>query len=193
VVSRQRTDSIRHALRNETRESHEELEKFVQSSNLFGSAIGYRVYLASMLRVYQTFAKPLLWVEQRAELEPITFQAQSCIQSDLGSEFDSQSAACEPVAPECCWGTAYVIEGSSMGAKVLLRSISQKPDRESYPVRYLNLIGEHAPERWPKFLRALEVSACDPTKTAHAARRAFELVHEIFVETNDSLESTQKQ
>ena len=57
----------------------------------------------------------------------------------------------------CCWGVAYVLEGSRLGGRVLARRIRET--NPTAPVRYL----EHGDvaRLWPTFLARLEHAASD--------------------------------
>lgn len=57
----------------------------------------------------------------------------------------------------CCWGVAYVLEGSRLGGRVLARQIRET--NPTAPVRYL----EHGDvaRLWPTFLARLEHAASD--------------------------------
>lgn len=75
--------------------------------------------------------------------------------------------------PAQSWGELYVIEGATLGARILERRLRETlPDA---PRAYFSL-GSDDPSHWPRFERALERALADPRTHAAAvagALRAF--------------------
>jgi heme oxygenase len=72
------------------------------------------------------------------------------------------------------FGVLYVLEGSRLGAKVLVRRLLGGPNRPAHPVRYLRH-GEGRPF-WQTFLKRLEASVAvrrAPAEAIAGARTAF--------------------
>ncbi|MBA1275196.1 biliverdin-producing heme oxygenase [Stutzerimonas azotifigens] len=72
-----------------------------------------------------------------------------------------------------CWGFAYVLEGSRLGARVLSRIVESQ--QAGLPLRYLGQ-GSDQP-LWPRFVDMLETAAQEQPfdEVAEGARAAFEL------------------
>lgn len=72
-----------------------------------------------------------------------------------------------------CWGAVYVLEGSRLGAQVLVRRV--QTEQPEAPVNYL-AHGDSA-ALWPAFLRQLEASAqqCDEQELRRGVEDAFAL------------------
>jgi heme oxygenase len=71
------------------------------------------------------------------------------------------------------WGELYVIEGSALGGRVIVRRL-----REHYPQlpHHFYAIGEDAPSRWRRFQSLLDYALPDETSqvaAVHAAQRMF--------------------
>src|SRR5690606_33571642 len=72
-----------------------------------------------------------------------------------------------------CWGAVYVLEGSRLGAQVLVRRV--QTEQPEAPVSYL-AHGDSA-VLWPAFLRQLEAGAqqCDEQELRRGVEDAFTL------------------
>jgi hypothetical protein len=58
------------------------------------------------------------------------------------------------------WGHAYVLEGSAMGASMMIKSARSKlPDHAG--IEYLKLSTAHAKRRWPRFVSSLQKFSYD--------------------------------
>ena len=69
-------------------------------------------------------------------------------------------------------GWAYVIEGSLLGARALLRRMEGALD--PWPARWLQGYGEHNGRRWSTFLEALALNVTAPSQVEAASRGALE-------------------
>jgi heme oxygenase len=80
-------------------------------------------------------------------------------------------------------GCAYVIEGSMLGAQVLLRRL--QPSLAPWPARWLQGYGEHGARRWREFIAGLEECVRSPREREVAcasAVHAFETLDAWFRE-----------
>ena len=120
------------------------------------------------------------WVEQKAGLLPLVDQLISSLESDL----DSKTTASVEVdcgfgeTKEERWGTAYIMEGSSMGARMILNALNKSANQ--LPTSYLSLLVESSKDRWPLFVSALDKSGCNVEQTVSAANLAFQTVYSTF-------------
>ena len=97
--------------------------------------------------------------------------------SDLDEPIDdSRFEANVAASVEQRWASAYVLEGSAMGARYLSRGL----DESGLSNSYLTKLAEDSYERWPKFVEALERADCDVDATVAAAVSVFDCVRERF-------------
>ena len=154
--------------------------------NLFQSIAGYRVYLASMLQLYDRFEESLSWSAGAAKVTDLVGRLKGCLRDDLEAlDVDDvvSDAAQQFDSNESKWATSYVMEGASMGAKYVLRSIEAKKDRERFPTSYLETLVNESKDRWPKYVAALDNADCDHELAVDAALHAFDVAWGVF-ETN---------
>ena len=72
-------------------------------------------------------------------------------------------------------GCLYVIEGSSLGARVLLRQVRRLGHDAQSGARFLHAHADgESGSRWPRFLALLESAGSDPAMTAPACDAAVE-------------------
>ncbi|MBR0926409.1 biliverdin-producing heme oxygenase [Bradyrhizobium diazoefficiens] len=165
---------LRERLRDATAAAHRELDAQLSSFDLT-VLTGYRRFL-------QASAGALLPLEAALVVAGVTDifpdwpeRARSAaIAADLGR---LGSAAPSPVSvlpltPGGLLGTMYVLEGSRLGAKFLLKEVAEAADpRISAATLYLR---HGAGQRlWQSFLAKLESEACDEVEVIAAARMAF--------------------
>jgi heme oxygenase len=165
---------LRERLRDATAAAHRELDAQLSSFDLT-VLTGYRRFL-------QASAGALLPLEAALVAAGVTDifpdwpeRARSAaIAADLGR---LGSAAPSPVSvlpltPGGLLGTMYVLEGSRLGAKFLLKEVAEAADpRISAATLYLR----HGTGKrlWQSFLAKLESEACDEVEVIAAARMAF--------------------
>jgi heme oxygenase len=170
---------LRDELRAATAELHSEIDKCFQGYDLT-DFVGYRTFL-------EASAEALIPVElalERAGVErafpdwPV-LSRRAAILADL----HRLDGACEPL-PEmeirdfgALLGAMYVLEGSRLGARALLRIVSGSPDaRVTQATAYL-AHGERQP-LWQKFVHALHrhaESLSDTHSAVASARQVFAL------------------
>lgn len=92
--------------------------------------------------------------------------------ADAGLVGEPAGLAAPPVPrdPAHAWGVAYVVEGSQLGGRVLLRRLRQAG--VSAPLRYLQGRGADTGARWNAFLQALRVALASPGQQAAACAGA---------------------
>ena len=165
---------LRERLRDATAAAHRELDAQLSSFDLT-VLTGYRRFL-------QASAGALLPLEAALVAAGVTDifpdwperSRSAAITADLGR---LRSAAPSPVSvlpltPGGLLGTMYVLEGSRLGAKFLLKEVAEAADpRISAATLYLR----HGTGKrlWQSFLAKLESEACDEVEVIAAARMAF--------------------
>lgn len=169
----------------------------------FSSAIGYAVYLSGMHRLYSLNFNHLNWVARESGLDDNTIQLCKLIEQDLGNlsstaseTFDYEMQICADdlrdnqndrrpsESVETSWGVAYVLEGSSMGARYIVRQVESNnaSNPQALPTAFLTCVATESYERWPKFTEALDRSNCQPDPTVEVACQTFASAKSIFQE-----------
>lgn len=104
------------------------------------------------------------------------------IQEDLGSAFVTTRAQHVTADPSHFgrWGHAYVLEGATMGARILSK-IAKDQLGPGVSTRFLDGAAIDSHERWPAFVAALNGVDEDGHQTAlRGARQAFQFVTDQF-------------
>ena len=179
------TTGIRHSLRTATAQAHERLDSSARRANL-AEQLNYGWFLKAqsgpvraLEAALEQFGVARLlpdWSLRRRtaalehDLEYLHVHAEAC------------PAACL-TSPAQAFGTLYVLEGSRLGARILLQQILDTAPALEPATRFLRHGSEH--RLWPTFLRALEakVGADDLAKCVQGARNAFALFERSLMET----------
>lgn len=165
---------IRQTLRTQTAATHLRLDRLIGQQEPFSNLARYRNFLMNMRRLYVRYAGSLDRVAELANLPKTAQPLMDAIDQDLQStglsDIDRPDAWGQPetfdplhpgqqlpahVLHAQCWGHAYVMEGSAMGASLMMKSAQAKLPA-SASTHYLNLSGSHAKQRWPLFVAALQ-------------------------------------
>lgn len=139
---------------------------------------GYAHLLGSMRELHLEFGEAAdcagekigLTATRRARLEDLT--------SDLsvlrGHAPEPQRSSPRATSdPETELGALYVLEGSALGAKVLL-GIVERSLPSATPAHYLRAVVEDSSRRWPRLLAALDREHERPDRILLGAQRVFE-------------------
>jgi heme oxygenase len=176
-------------LREATRDAHEAAEATAGMRLLLGGELdeaGYSALLRAQLSLFRAWENERRdWLAGLADWRYVSRAA--LIEADLcGSRFIGDSArdngasfAATPIADESApteaafWGELYVIEGSALGGRVIVRRL-----RELYPdlPHHFYAVGENAPASWRRFQSLLDHALPDEASqaaAAHAAQRIF--------------------
>lgn len=169
-------ESRRFALKRATDAAHTRVEGIIGAAGMFASLEGYRRYLAGTLAIrthYEAVADASgaaefwkLWPKRRVA---------GLVAQDLadleGVVPEAHKKAIEVLKPAELLGALYVLEGSSLGARVLSKSVSVFGLSASHGARHLYAqAGEAA--IWREFVDMLETSEVAP---CHAtAARVFD-------------------
>lgn len=193
--------SLRSILREKTKSAHESLDGSMATLDPFSSTIGYAIYLSGMHHLYTQNAGDLLWTSRESGLQDNTRDLCMLIEKDLDAlsmavaKIQNSQAQVDRAGTEACraasspevsmeksWGVAYVIEGSSMGARHIVRQVESNNASNSptLPTAFLASVATESYERWPKFTAALDESNCESTETVAAACETFASAKAIF-------------
>lgn len=166
--------SNRRLLKRLTRTRHERAELHWTTVGAFRDASAYREFLNTMLQIHCRFGSAA---------------AAMVSKEDVGWEHGRTSALCsdlkltgrssEPSEPghitrDFAWGVLYVLNGSAMGASVLLNS---KAIDQNWPTAYLESMREFARTgALGTFFRALNAASLDFPQTVLGAEAIFDAV-----------------
>jgi heme oxygenase len=180
-------------LRSETAHSHASLEELPFSRMLLAKDVTirqYREYLGIMYLVVRQAEEnvfPLLQsvipdLEKRCksslignDLEKLGYTVPDLSENFFESGFNTVSSA---------YGLFYVLEGSSLGGKIISRSLSQVlGDQMRDADSYLNVYGKELGEYWRKFLSDMcsyEMTSSEGDEIIRGAVVSFNIIHDLF-------------
>lgn len=180
-------------LKRETATAHGTLETFIAAANYFSTLPGYVTFLRASL-AFHAEAEQALHDSGAAEIIPDWPRRHRAHLARHDLEWLGHSAtagdSCLTKCPTPEWvlGTAYVVEGSTLGGAVLLKSVAHLglgPDRGA---AFLSGYGPDRGNMWQAFLRILaqwERQDIDQSEVVRAARAAFEAAHRHFERIRD--------
>lgn len=181
---------MRFYLRERTAAAHAEVDAAIGG---FDSRAGYCSYLYGML----AFREPVEHLLSGAEF-PARFGAwrplaiSSSIRADMADlELAAPDAMAAPAGladklnnPSALLGTLYVLQGASLGARVLVRRAASLGLSASFGARHLALQAED--NGWPQFLEILNREDIANAETAaRASIAAFALARNAFVKAGN--------
>ncbi len=164
-------------LKRATDEAHARLEEIVQSSGMFASVEGYRRYLAATWAMRDRF-EHLLDINGAAEIWPewpsrrIAALAAHDM-ADLHLSKPPQILSQTRLNRSELLGVLYVMEGSSLGARILVRMVSALGFSNDFGARHL-FAAASSTSAWRSFIAVLDASPKSPCQdTATAVFNAF--------------------
>lgn len=168
---------LRAALRNGTAEAHEELDRLVGS---FATVSEYGTFVMRSLRFRQVaeaaVAGAKIW-----RVEPLVSALRQDL-SDLRLPATPLNALELTLASESeRMGALYVLEGSALGGRLLLRRAQALGFSERFGARHLAYQTGDA-GRWKAFLAILGGDTFDHDAAVGAARRTFDAAIAIYSE-----------
>lgn len=188
ILAAVETRSLRDALRDATREQHARLERSLGiTSPRFER--DYERFLSVMWRVHKPVERQLAASDMYRDYVPDTAQRwrAELAATDLRAlglpvpapltESDLPSLAC--IGAQL--GAAYVFEGSTLGAAIILREFHET-GRAGEATRYLSAYGASVGELWRGFLFALESTPLDAEQRRSAvttARTIFSILYNL--------------
>lgn len=197
--------TLRNLLREQTAESHQQLDDMVANMHVFDSERTYHAYLAGMYQLYAIYGDAVDHASQLAGLTPSVSSLMDAIASDCGTtkecmdaKYSSTNASSKLLEDAACWAVGYVLEGSAMGARYMVKSAEKLTNRISEngeststdlratdsenSTRYLKTLSADSYDRWPKFVEALNDASpdCDEEAAVAAAKQVFDTARNIF-------------
>jgi heme oxygenase (biliverdin-IX-beta and delta-forming) len=182
------TLSRRERLKSETRAEHMRLDALVTGRQFFSSVEHYGQWLQGSYAFHDCLEHALEdagvdsltadWPERR-KTEAIKADLQ-----DLGLAVPGgpQLHTFKLADATECLGALYVMEGASMGARVLLISAHRLGLDAHYGARHLSTAAASM-QHWKTFVALLEAAPSNPSsndRMIRAARRTFDLARECF-------------
>ena len=182
-------DTARLYLRSSTSLTHQRMDALgARVANVSGSD-GYAIFLRTMARVMDQFAVPLDRSSELAGLAPRSQRLIAALAADL-HELGAEPAMSPPPlgdhGDDFAWGVGYALEGSALGAAVLLEQA--RSGSPGLPVGYFSALVDERPGRWSTFSAALNSVGVGPeVETAtDGALAVFGLVEASFLELSAS-------
>jgi heme oxygenase len=188
-------------LRAETRALHEQIEGVVPILQAGADAGTYRWYLQKLLGFHRPLEPALFATPGLASLGILRAEREKrpWLERDLRAL--GLSAAELEALPDCrplpvlhglpgALGCAYVLEGATLGAQVILRELLPRlPEVLKRASSYLRCYGAHTAARWRCFTRALEHGVPDEAARealVTSARDTFECLQRWLEHGNSS-------
>jgi heme oxygenase len=169
-------DDLRTALKRETAQLHLRLEARMETLGSFESQRGYSAWLITMQRLHALFAQDHDAGARQLGLEPLGDDLMQALAADTGMNVSAAPRPCLPAAHAI--GVAYVLEGSAVGGRLLMR---RKTGLGNVPDAYLRLLVERSYARWPILKTRLEtLYATADNGAVQGARIVFETFLKAF-------------
>ncbi|MEM7524934.1 MAG: hypothetical protein AAF360_14485, partial [Pseudomonadota bacterium] len=155
---------------------HDEAELRWTNAGAFSDAGRYREFLTTMLVVHRRYGASA--AARDAKATAIEAERIRALCADLASPI-GDAAPSDPVAmgSDFAWGVLYVLNGSAMGASILL---NQKVMAPSLPTSYLETMRGYAQSgSLGAFFRALNEARLDMSRAAKGADAVFSAISEM--------------
>ena len=91
------------------------------------------------------------------------------------------AAACLGDNPDTALGSAYVLEGSTLGGRVITQHLSKASWCPSGGLQYFNPYGDETGSNWQALLRHLATATGDTDRIVAGALRTFEILQDWLV------------
>ncbi|MEM7423445.1 MAG: hypothetical protein AAF334_06955 [Pseudomonadota bacterium] len=175
-MTRSSAVSIRHQLRSLTTGLHAKVEAKFWSPSGFADLAAYRHFLGLMREAHGKMGLPAAEIrcdedDMRAERDALDhLSADLAIATEHGTHPDMDV--------DFSWGVGYALTGSALGASLILRSETLRPD---WPVDYLSFMQSRAKRNHVRrFFDALERAGPDPEAASRGAYAVFDVLDSGF-------------
>ena len=171
-----RSDGNRQHIRAAVQPNHAKAENSWMLGRTFQSASSYVDFLRALLCVHQELGLPAATLRQHGAGRATEEARISALQQDLGTDVEHEPP--QGVMTESyAWGVGYALNGSSLGAAMLLKSRAIKPD---WPSAYMRMSKDYAASgKLATFFRGLNGSAIDLEMAVSGATDVFEMLSNI--------------
>ena len=99
----------------------------------------------------------------------------------IGAIAPCAPAVCLGDNPDAALGSAYVLEGSTLGGRVITQHLSKASWCPPGGLRYFNPYADQTGSNWQAMLRHLAVAPGDPDQIVAGALRTFEILQDWLV------------
>jgi heme oxygenase (biliverdin-IX-beta and delta-forming) len=178
----------RERLRNETRPAHMRLDALVTAHNFFSSVERYGAWLQHSYGFHEHLEAALESAGVGGLLADWDDRRKTGLikhdLADLGLELQNHTHKSELALADHieCLGALYVMEGASMGARVLLIAAHRLGLSDQHGARHLSTAASSM-HSWRSFVAMMEATHCTPAdedRMIGAARRTFDLATACF-------------
>lgn len=175
TIKENETAGFRKHLYQSTKEKHNEIEVIFDLQSQVDEkklAVLYTALLEARLH----YKELLLQLDRHAQIETANLQLVDCLRADLG--YPHEDFSVKQNAKFCLSesvGIFYVLAGSSMGAKVLLKMAQDElPDA---PHHYLHTLSENSTSQMTTLKKLLKKGNLQPDQVITAALETFDFIH----------------
>ncbi len=179
---------LRNRLREDTRTLHQTLESRLPLGAETPSLSAYEDHLRFLLGYFGPVEEALRDVQGLRSLVPdLGWRWKTpLLEEDLSADRADRSApdsiVHRPANPAQALGVLYVLEGSTLGGRVLLKRLRSLPDFPGHlGIRFLSVYGDEAGAMWSRFLETLgHVEEKDWDETVGSARATFQALGDWY-------------
>ncbi|MEM1383100.1 MAG: biliverdin-producing heme oxygenase [Pseudomonadota bacterium] len=174
--------AMRPLLREATRALHEQIETVWAPAGAFESEKAYRSFLSTLMRIHRQVG--LTAAMARGDTEEVDEEQRRL--SALAADLDASPAGARPartLGADYAWGVGYVLNGSCLGAAMLLKSGGLGPE---WPRRYLYLGRDFAKSgRLRRYFERLNALPLDREAVERGALETFGMFKDSGAEAED--------
>lgn len=183
------------SLKEETALLHQQLETSPLSMNLMSAEVSlqqYAAYLAAMkgviefteAQLFPIVSKLIADKEERRKLISISEDLKALSSQVTIPSYPAFTPFQLPVSPAFAIGVIYVVEGSTLGGRVILKHLQQRLFNLSDGTSFFTGYGEHTGRLWKSFLNAFSgyaVQTNSQKEISEGAQQAFRSIYNYFV------------
>lgn len=173
-----KAEDRRFALKRATNEAHDRVEGVVRDAGMFETREGFQRYLAAAFEMRARFERLLdLNHAARVWADYPSRKIADLVAQDI-ADLDGVAVPPETTGTKTCsagelLGVMYVLEGSSLGARILVKSVAEMGLTANFGARHLFRQAEDR-GAWRSFIAAMDASPEAPChETARATFDAF--------------------
>jgi heme oxygenase len=183
-------------LRRETADLHRAVECLPIMTRLTSEAVtreDYLDYLRALAGVYATVEASLFAALDEGLRDALGVREKlPAILDDLTEQghphVPSSSPEQAPTGPGAAVGGIYVLEGATLGGRVIAKHLRRCLGADLGPAAFLDFHGEHASAAWKRFAGILDglpaEGSVDSAEVVAGARSTFALIHRLLADAS---------